>query len=220
MPLCHFQSSFDVVCPLFPFLQSLPNVIANFPPGRTEVQPVLLRAFFFVTSSTLLFVRPTTLIQTSLHPTSFHDKLPRHMLVFVCPRLVCLSSQQSLDRIQPHSSFQLLTLVFGCPLLPIDHPGLFQMVLTTSCSTMVVSRSRMLYTRKPWQRVMKRVHKHPARVTILSPGPFGLPCKATTTTQIRVGGARRDSSTARMTFRAHYFSLGSNHQRLWLGFLS
>ena len=48
------------------------------------------------------------------------------MLVLVCPRFICLSSQHSLDRIQLHSFFQLLTRVLCRPFLPIDRPGLLE----------------------------------------------------------------------------------------------
>ena len=56
----------------------------------------------------------------------FHDQLPRHMSVFICPHFAGLSSQQSLDWLQPHSFFQLLTLVLGCSSPPTDHLGLIQ----------------------------------------------------------------------------------------------
>ena len=66
------------------------------------------------------------LYKAFLHPTSFHDKLPRQTPIPVCPHLMCFSSQCSLDRLQPHSFFQLLTIVPCAPSLPTDHPGLFQ----------------------------------------------------------------------------------------------
>ena len=48
------------------------------------VQPVLLRAFFFVTASKLRSVRPPNVIKSFLHPSSF--QLPRYIAVLVCPR--------------------------------------------------------------------------------------------------------------------------------------
>ena len=73
-----------------------------------------------------LRVRPTSIIQSFLHPSSFHDQPPHHIAVRVCPRFVGLTPQHSLDGLQPHSFFQLLTLVLCGPFLPTDHPGLFQ----------------------------------------------------------------------------------------------
>ena len=39
----------------------------------------------------------TTVVQSFLHPSSFHNQFPRHMSVLVCPRFVGPSSQQCLD---------------------------------------------------------------------------------------------------------------------------
>ena len=64
------------------------------------IQPVIIRAFF-VTSSALLFVQPTNVVRSFLHPTSFHDQLPRHMSVLVCPRFSWLASQHRLDWLPP-----------------------------------------------------------------------------------------------------------------------
>ena len=77
-------------------------------------------------SSALLFIRPPNVIQSFLHPSFFHNQFPRYIAVIVCPSVVSLPSQHSLDRPQAHSFFQLLTLVLCCPILPTDHPGLFQ----------------------------------------------------------------------------------------------
>ena len=61
-----------------------------------------------------------------LHPSSFHDQFSHHIEVLVYPQFVGLPSQHSLDWLQPDSFFRLLTLVFDCPFLPMDHPGPFQ----------------------------------------------------------------------------------------------
>ena len=96
----------------------------------SKVQPVLLPCFLLCCSlETLLFVRPLNVLRSFLHPSSFYDKFPHHIAVLVCSRFVGLSSPQSLDCLQRDSSFQLLTLVHGCPSHPMDHPGLFQKYL-------------------------------------------------------------------------------------------
>ena len=60
-------------------------------------------------------------------PTSFHDQLPRHMSVLLCPPVVGLSSQHGLNFLQ------LLTLVLDCPFLLVDHLGSLQEHFFTSC---------------------------------------------------------------------------------------
>ena len=65
-------------------------------------------------------------MQSFLHPSSFHDQLPQHIAVHVCPRFVGLPSQHSLGRLQPQSFHQLFALALCCPFLPLDHPGLLQ----------------------------------------------------------------------------------------------
>ena len=108
------------------------------------VQTVLLSAFFFVASATLLFAWPTNVVQAFLNPTSFHDQLPRHTSVLICPRLIRLTSQHSLDRLQPYFFFQLRMLVICCPRLPINHPGL----VSKACSS------------RPAGRHHSHVHRH------------------------------------------------------------
>ena len=62
--------------------------------------------------------------QSFLQPTTFYDHHPRHMSVLFRPHLTLSLSAAQL-RSDPYS-FQLLMLVFGCPGLPVDHPGLLQ----------------------------------------------------------------------------------------------
>ena len=45
----------------------------------TDIGPVLLGAFF-VTSATLLLIRPTNVVQSFLHQSSFYNKLSHHTL--------------------------------------------------------------------------------------------------------------------------------------------
>ena len=90
------------------------------------VQSVLLRAFFFAAKLTLLFVRPTDIVQSLLHPNTFHKKLSHHITALICPFLINVCSQHSLDRIQPNSFLQFLTVVFSCPLSPVYSLGLSQ----------------------------------------------------------------------------------------------
>ena len=73
-------------------LSNFLDQVSDFPPGRTVVLPVFLRAFFHVTAS-LLFVRPTNVVRSFLHPSSFHDQLPHHMAMLMCPWVVGLPSQ-------------------------------------------------------------------------------------------------------------------------------
>ena len=82
------------------------------------VQLVLLRPFFLVTASTPLLVRPMSCNLFGTEPPSTTSFLVT-LSVLVCPRLMCLSSQQSLDRFQPHPFLQLFTIVLCCPSLPI-----------------------------------------------------------------------------------------------------
>ena len=119
MPLCHFQSSFDVFCSLIPHPQSLWVLVSDFSPRRTVAQPVLLRALF-VAASTLLAARPPSVAPYFPHPPSFHDQFPHHSAVLVGPQLVGVP-MHLLDWLQPHCFIQLLTLVCGCPSVPIDH---------------------------------------------------------------------------------------------------
>ena len=54
----HVQSSLRRLCPSLPCPQSLWDLVSAFSPRRNMAQPVLLRALFLVTASTL-FLRPT-----------------------------------------------------------------------------------------------------------------------------------------------------------------
>ena len=105
---------------------SLPLPILRSLGDGQVVQPVLLLAFFFTYSD-----QPMSYVRFCTHPpstTSIHVAL-RCSSVHA---LVGLSSQHSLDWLQPHSFFQLLTLVCCCPSLPIDHYGLLQKDVFTS----------------------------------------------------------------------------------------
>ena len=76
IPLCHCHSFFGVL--VLCFLNCSGIWRLDFLPATGSVQSVVLRAFFFVTSLTLIFARPTDTIQSFLHRTSFHDKLSHH----------------------------------------------------------------------------------------------------------------------------------------------
>ena len=126
IPLCHFQSSFEVLALCSHFTNSSGIwFLTSFHDGQWY-SLLLLRAFVLVADSTLLFIRPTNVEESFLHPSSSHDQFPRRISVLISPRLVALSSQRSLDSFQSLSLFKLLTLVLRCPFLPVDHPGLLQ----------------------------------------------------------------------------------------------
>ena len=65
------------------------------------VQLVFLRAFFFVTASTLLRVQPPKIAESFPHPSCLHNNIPHHIEVLVCPQFVRLPSQHGLDWLQP-----------------------------------------------------------------------------------------------------------------------
>ena len=103
------------------------------PKGRTPPFRRLACVSVLLASSTLLWSSEKPVSYNSFpHPSSFHDQFSRHLSVLVCPH--------RLDNLRP-SSFQLLTIVCGCPCLPMDHPVLFQkhllhvlLMSTTTCS--------------------------------------------------------------------------------------
>ena len=69
----------------------------------------------FVSRIILVIILATMVI---IFSAPIHNHILRHMSVLVCPRFICISSQCTLDRLQPHSLLQLLTLMLCCPLLP------------------------------------------------------------------------------------------------------
>ena len=83
---------FRVLCPL---LQSLWNLVFDFPQSWAAVQPVSLRSFvnsIGISSRPTSHLRPATVIQSFLHPSSFHNQLPHHIAVLICPWTVGLPS--------------------------------------------------------------------------------------------------------------------------------
>ena len=68
---------FEIFAPWVPFLQTLWDLVADFPPWWTMVQP----RHFFLSDQPMSY-------SSFLRPTSFHDQLPHHMSVNVCPRSV------------------------------------------------------------------------------------------------------------------------------------
>ena len=129
MPLCNFQSSFDVL-PLAPnspiSAEAGVQLHARMDSGTTCASMCLFAALL-----TLLFVRPTNVINSSLRPSFFHDQVPHHIAVLVCPRLGGLPSQHRLDWFQPTHAFKSLTLVCW---LPISSSGPSRLVSKTSSS--------------------------------------------------------------------------------------
>ena len=108
-------------CSRFPGLSGI--CFSELSPKRLLAPPVLLRARFFVTASTLLFVRPTAVAQSFRHPSSFHSQFCHHT-----PRFVFLRSIASID--YSHTpSFKSSHSWLDCPSLPIDHPDMFQRYL-------------------------------------------------------------------------------------------
>ena len=107
--------------------------------------PVPVLRFFFVTDSTLLFLRPPNVAQSVLHPSSFHNQFPRRMSVLVWPRLVGLPSEHSLDWLQPLSFFQLLTVVLVSHRFQWTIPACFSTIIITSCEATCPSSSKVCY---------------------------------------------------------------------------
>ena len=113
--------------PFAPICVFFRDLVSDLLPTRAVIQSVLLRALFFVTSWTLLSVRPTNAVQCFLHPTSLHDHLPRHVSVFVCTRVILSFFAAYLGlALQRHSFLKLLTLMNCCPCVPIERSGLHQ----------------------------------------------------------------------------------------------
>ena len=149
IPLCHFQSSFDVLALSHVTSPSGIWFLTSLRDGQWysrcfPVPPSVWQPLHF------LLIRPTSIIQSFLHPSSFHDQPPHHIPVRVCPRFVGLTPQHSLGGLQPHSFFQLLTLVLCGPFLPIDHPGLLQKhlflrIAGTLTSTACPSKSKVCH---------------------------------------------------------------------------
>ena len=63
-------------------------------------------------------ITPSCVVQLLLHPTSFNNKLPRHVAALGIPGLVDVPHEHGFERLQPHSSFKLLTVMFGRPFPP------------------------------------------------------------------------------------------------------
>ena len=120
MLLCHSQFSFDVFALCSHFTEpSWIWFLTSFRNGQWYAQPVFLRAFFSVAASTILLVRPTNFVHSVLRPTAL-SRCGAYLST------ILWTSQHGLDWLQPNSFLQFFALVFGCPLLQIDHPGLFQ----------------------------------------------------------------------------------------------
>ncbi len=102
-------SFFDVFGLWSHYTKTLPDLVPNGPPRRTMVRPELLRAFFFVTAPTLLFVQPMSYNLCCTHPPAT-TRLPRHIAVRVCPQFVGPPSQRRLDWLQALSFLQPLRL--------------------------------------------------------------------------------------------------------------
>ena len=128
IPLCHVQSSFEVSALCFHFPE---------PAGIWFLTSFRDGQWYSLCFSVPPLLQPLHLFSPD-HPTSHnlfctHSPSTPSFLVtfrcFLCSRFVGLSSTHSLDWLQPHSFFQLLTHVLCCPSLPIDHLGLFRKYL-------------------------------------------------------------------------------------------
>ena len=78
--------------------------------------------FFFATASTPFSIRPTNVVFSFLHPSSFHNKLSHDIAVRVCPQVAGLPPQHNLKWFQSNSFLPLLTLVSGRP-FPSNRPS-------------------------------------------------------------------------------------------------
>ena len=92
-----FATSFDVFAHRFQISSSVGSrfLFSSMTDNGTACVSLCLAPCCILDTS--LFLWPNNVVPSLLHPSSFHDQFSHHILVVVCPRFACLSSQHSLE---------------------------------------------------------------------------------------------------------------------------